>query len=51
MDVLENKTGIATQFPEILFPIKMVISPNFHFCLNAHLNFPLVFWVLTSSPN
>ena len=51
MDVSKTKANITTQFPAILFPIRMIISPNFHFCLNAHLNFPLIFWVLTSSPN
>ena len=34
MDVSKNKANITTPFPVNLFPIKMIISPNFHFYLN-----------------
>ena len=30
MDVSKNKANITTQFSEILFPNKMINSPNFH---------------------
>ena len=30
MDVSKNKANITTQFPEIVFPIKMINSLNFH---------------------
>ena len=29
----------SSNFSLIFIPIKMVISPKFHFCLNANLNF------------
>ena len=51
MDVTKNKANMATPFPANLFTIQMIISPNFHFCLNAHLNFSLMFWELTSLLN
>ena len=51
MDASKNKANITTPFVANLFPIKMIIFPNFHFCPNTHLNFPLIFWVMTSLPN
>ena len=51
MEVSKNKANITTQFPVNPFAIKMIISPNFHFCLNTHFNITLIFWVLTSLPN
>ena len=39
MDVSKNKANITTPFLANLFPIKIIISPNFYFCLNAYLNF------------
>ena len=51
MDVSKSKANITAQFSGNLFPIKMIISLNFHFCMNELLNFPSIFWVLTSTPN
>ena len=51
MDVSKNKANITMQFSANIFPIKMTISPKFHFCPNAHLNFLVMSCVLTSLPN
>ena len=48
MNVSKNNANITMPFPANFFPMKMIIHPNFHFCLNTHLIFPLIFWVLTS---
>ena len=44
-----SKNNTKKPFPANVFSIKMIIS-NFHFSLNTYLNFPLIFWVLTSLP-
>ena len=48
MNVSKNKANITMPYPTNFFPMKMIIHPNFHFCLDTHLIFPLIFWVLTS---
>ena len=42
MNISKTNANILTPFSANLFPIKKIISPSFHFCLNAHFNFPLV---------